>query len=377
MTLPQLVLMVEPVWVLAAATFVFLSYLLKMDFYFPWTGLAVAGIPFVLRRAWAGYLSRRTSFDLPIALLLGGALIGLWVSPDFSLSLGAFQSLLAVSLVYYSVVNYPRPALLLKWALPLSALALAVATLLALSAGSVDSMYEEVFDSWPLTLAKELPQPPQLAFQPYFMLKPVHGLAAVLSVAAAISLGIALFSRRLWLRLLTALGCLLFASAMFLLIEESVERLFAWESIKHRIPLWQDTLDMLGERPITGIGLGAWAVIRYGEMLVASKAHPHNSYLELYANAGILGVMALVIFGVIALRLAWGILRAPRKHPWYGFGAGVILAIAITAVVGLIESAPAGIVLTGIDSYYYVISPLPWVLAIFLVLAHRLLTEHI
>lgn len=72
----------------------------------------------------------KTPFDLPVALIVAGGLVGLWVSPVFGLSLGAFQSLLAATLVYYSLCNYYRPARLMKWGLPLSALALLGATFL-------------------------------------------------------------------------------------------------------------------------------------------------------------------------------------------------------------------------------------------------------
>ncbi len=88
-----------------------------------------------------------------------------------------------------------------------------------------------------------------------------------------------------------------------------------------------------------------------------------------------LGVLAFASSLAIAFKLALDIIRSPRRHPWYGFGIGVLIACLATIIVGVVESAPIGVPLVGIDTYYYIVSPVPWLLAGFLVSAHRLISK--
>ncbi len=90
---------------------------------------------------------------------------------------------------------------------------------------------------------------------------------------------------------------------------------------------------------------------------------------------GILGAVAFLVSLVIAVRLRWSLLRSPRSNPWYGLGVGVVLACLATALLGLVESAPAGIPLVGKEPYFYVVSPIPWLLLFLLIVSHRLLRQ--
>ena len=344
-------LIIEPGWVLIAAALVFLSYLLQIGAIFPWIGLAMAFLPFPLRWARQGSLRWRTSFDLPIVLLIAGALVGLITSPDLSLSLGAFQCILAISLFYYSWVNYLHLASLMKGLLFLGSLSLLVVSLLSFV---------------------ELPHP---SIQPNFVIGQFHGLALSLLIGAAISTGMAIFGRNTAVRVASGLLCLFFYVELFFLIDESLPRLVSWDSVEGRIPRWEKTIDMLGDSPLSGLGLGCWALAYHGSKVITHPTAVHNAYLELYANTGILGVLAFVSFLVIGFKIALDIIRSPRKHPWYGFGIGALLACLGTFIAGMVESAPIGVPLVGMDTYYYIVSPVPWLLAGFLISVHRLLSQ--
>jgi hypothetical protein len=50
----------------------------------------------------------------------------------------------------------------------------------------------------------------------------------------------------------------------------------------------------------------------------------------------------------------------------------VLLACVATLLVGIVESAPIGVPLVAANTYYYIISPIPWILMGLLVIAHRL-----
>jgi hypothetical protein len=341
-------LLTEPIWVFLAACFVYISIVLHLASFLPWIGLAIALAPFPLRQIRHGYPSRRTPFDIPILLLLAGIIIGLSVSKDFALSLGALQSFLAVAAFYYSVINYPRPAALMKWGLGVAILGLVIASVFAL-AGSFS------------------PVP--------------HGLGIALVIFAAMAAGIAIFGRRTITRVLSGLLGSAFLGMSVLFTHQSLYYLFTLQTMTGgtgypgigRIQLWQETLGLIkGSSIFTGLGLGCWPLLSsrsYGLL-----GHVHNAYLELYINTGIIGVAALVCAVAIGLKLAIDILRSPREHPYYGFGIGVLLAILATAMVSIVESAPFAF--PGMSSEaYYVLSPIPGVLIVLLVTAHRLLRQ--
>jgi len=110
-----------------------------------------------------------------------------------------------------------------------------------------------------------------------------------------------------------------------------------------------------------------------------SDGERHNAcpqrYIELYSNAGVVGVLAFIIAIGIGAKLSLDIIRSPRTHPWYGFGVGVILACIATLMVAVVESAPMGVPLVAADTYYYVVSPIGWMLCGLLVMSHRLITK--
>lgn len=336
---------------MAAATLVFLSYLLRLGTSLPWIGLALAFLPFPLRRARQGHLMLITPLDLPIAVFVAGAMVGLIVSPESGLSLGAFQSTLALLLFYYSWVNHPRLPSVMKSLIILGLLA---------ALGQV--IFVAVERPGRLTTPDSL--------EPTY-----HGLALALVIVAAILFGVAIFGKRTRTRIASGLICLALLGTVSFLVQESVPRLFSGESVDGRLPRWETTASLLYDSPLTGLGLGAWALTYHGTEVITHPTHAHNAYLELYANHGILGALSLVLFLVIGGKLAWDIARSPRNHPWYGFGIGVLLAGLATLIIGVVESAPIGVPLVEADSYRYIVSPAPWILAGLLVAVHRLLSK--
>ncbi len=352
-------LSVELVWTLLASLLVLLSYLLDISPVLPWIGLALAFLPFPLRLVRSGTIRLRTSFDIPIALFLTGALIGFFTSPDRTISLGALQSILAFTLCYYSWVNYAHQATLIKWLVTVVPVVFLIVMLLF------------VLDL------------PKLATQPNFELGGYgthHGLAMYLMIVAAVLSGIAVFSRHTRARIFAAAIFLTFLAIVLIMTWDSLTSLFRLDSISGRLPIWENTAAMLRHSPFTGLGLGCWALAYYGipaldNEIVNEITHAHNAYLELYANTGVLGILALIVALVIGAKLSLDIIRSPRSHPWYGLGVGVILACIATLLVGIVESAPMGVPLAAAETYYYIISPIPWILCGLLVVAHRLITK--
>ena len=348
-------------WVTLATALVYFSYLLDLSPVLCWIGLALACFPFSLRLARGGFSGLRTPFDLPILLFLTGAIIGFSVSPDRAraISLGALQCILAVTLFYYSWANSSRFANIIKWVIISLALIFLVVCVLYVIVVSV---------------IKGQPDLDILGSGTH------HGFAMYLAIEGAILLGIAAFDRNKRTRLLTFVLFVIFLVIVVVWTRNSLNSLVGGVSISGRWHIWEKTASLLSDSPFTGLGLGCWALARWGTTVLGTAeingiTHTHNAYLELYANTGILGVLALLVAIGIGLKLSLDIIRSPRTHPWYGFGVGVILACIATLLVAVLESAPMGVPLVATDTYYYIVSPISWMLCGLLVTAHRHITK--
>jgi O-antigen ligase len=138
------------------------------------------------------------------------------------------------------------------------------------------------------------------------------------------------------------------------------------------MPIWEDALLLMqGSSFWTGLGLGCWHFISP----LGWHCHTHSIYLQLYTDTGVFGVIALIVAVVIGAKLAVDIIYSCRKHPYYGFGIGVLLAILVAALVGTIEIASYAIPNWSWEPPWYVLSPIPWLLAAALVTARQLLGQ--
>ncbi len=341
----------EFLWVAFTASFVLAAIFLNWPSFLPWLGLALGLAHFPVRLARYGYLTQRTPFDIPIVLFLISVIVGIVVSPDRWLSMGALQSFLVLTAVYYSVVNYPAPARVLKIGFPIAIVALLVFLILISMRMQADTLTK--FPS---------------------------GLGIGIFIVAAVAFGVAVFRQRLVLRVLSVLlGSALTAVVLVLTHSQgSLGRLFILSSLKSRmIAHWLPTLELMtGSSTWTGLGLGYWP-FKSGAInnLGGIGLHVHSLYLELYANLGVLGIVAFLSAIVVGAKVCADILYVDRRHPWYGLGVGVVLACVVTLALGFIESAPLGMPAIVGGVYHYLFSPIPWLLAILLVTTRRLLRE--
>jgi O-antigen ligase len=82
-----------------------------------------------------------------------------------------------------------------------------------------------------------------------------------------------------------------------------------------RWQLWQDTLYMLGDVPLTGFGPGKYRWIYpfyadpYNPSLANYQEHAHNLFLQTYAELGLLAFLAVVWLALLWLVVAWRVLR--------------------------------------------------------------------
>lgn len=357
----------EPFWTWPAAALVFLTVVFPGISWAVWPAALALPLPFALRCVRLGYPSVRTPFDVPIGLLLLGGILGALVS-DSSVSLGALLTLFALAAVFYSMVNYARPRGLM--------VVLVAATLVGVAAYGVSALFwggprtpasvQHLKDLLPFISA--LPELPQPQDQVYPWTDFVHGFALVLAVADAILIGVAVGRGRRRLRLASGTVAAVLTSVALLVTWGSLRSLMTGASIVGRYEEhWLPALKYVLGHPSagwTGMGLGT----------VASQpffGHINSAYLELWLNTGVMGVAATVIAGVATAKLAVRIVRSPRTGRWHGLGLGLVGACLVTALVGVAESSPFAIYLRTKETYLWMASPLPWILAASLVVVSK------
>jgi tetratricopeptide (TPR) repeat protein len=132
-------------------------------------------------------------------------------------------------------------------------------------------------------------------------------------------------------------------------------------SVQGRLAIWRNTLVMIREHPLTGVGLGAHpafypayhrrAVV---DPLFSSRLRldfAHDDYLQLTAELGLVGAALLVLLAIAAVRLV----REARTRA--GTGAEAVLAAAATA-------AAAGLLTDALFSFAAYRALPPWLLAL-------------
>lgn len=377
---------------------VFLSVLLGT----PPLGISwlIAIIPWPLRFVITGRLTCRTPFDIPILISTAGMLLGFFLSPNPELALPVLHTYLAGVLFYYGIVNNSRARLgywiFLGVLLPLILLFLSIWVF----AGGIGK--QVVFNSWAYELAALLPWLPDMT--PH-----ANVLGGAFAVVIPGLVAIALFRQRAWVRwsagilaaifggilVLSASGggwiaaivgiliVLLYRSAKtfwgtFLALGTTIVAtfpiwhnaswvgvVFPWGNLLGRLEIWQATIAVLKDHPLTGLGLGGW----WSKLPSYTTAGgPHNAYLQLYSDTGALGFIALVIAAIIGIRLLWLIRRSDKGSPSYGVGVGIAAGIIAGGVHALVDVNTNVIIPIG-DEYLYFAAPLLWLWAALLVVS--------
>lgn len=160
----------------------------------------------------------------------------------------------------------------------------------------------------------------------------------------------ALWSRRAGLLIAGAMlaGCLAIAPFKGALLDglmppRLVERL---ESVHaaDRIEIWQDFAAILHQRPLTGAGFGvsarmaeapAAADIPAGRGRLLAAGHPHDGFLQIWAELGLVGALLAALNGFF-------ILRAIARLPADMTAAAVASTVAAAAVVSVFHGAWQG-----------------------------------
>ncbi|MHC4505318.1 MAG: O-antigen ligase family protein, partial [Planctomycetota bacterium] len=127
-----------------------------------------------------------------------------------------------------------------------------------------------------------------------------------------------------------------------------------YSSVTYRLIIWGNTLAMIRDHALRGVGIGNWKVEypRYSASFAPDvnvggnreALHPHNDYLQLFAELGLVGVGLVAWVGVAVVRTLARALRRESyreaRHAAIYLGAGT-LALAVVAGLSFPLDLPA------------------------------------
>lgn len=114
------------------------------------------------------------------------------------------------------------------------------------------------------------------------------------------------------------------------------------ESYQNRVRSWHAGWEMFKDHPLTGVGAGVFATAngsQYFPARVKLWMQPHNLYVQVMAELGLVGIVAFAVFlgSLIALnlRLRRQVRTAADEPPWYRhFPSACLFSLAVLAVAG-------------------------------------------
>jgi len=101
-----------------------------------------------------------------------------------------------------------------------------------------------------------------------------------------------------------------------------------------RLEYYRNALELIGEHPVIGVGTGAFrsayeAKVRGTQMTVAD--HPHNAFLHVGAELGLIGLAVLIVLLLVQWRSASMLTDFTERTAARGF-------VLIFVVAGLVSS---------------------------------------
>ena len=370
-----------------------------------WASSVAAIVPLVVRYLHSKRILTPTPFDIPILLYMGGAIVGVIFAPDKNVAAGALSSTIASVLVYYGLTaNSGAPRKYWLWTGGIICLITFLLSIWFLSQGVNRVLF---FNQWAFNLFSALPKthgpvlqlntigallvvviPPLFAFNFYRQNISLSISAIVLCVfftgmlflsdsgagwlAFAVSLAFAIACWRKWLLwACLTLGGLLTAGGFFFYNKAAwLRATFSTGSLMSRITIWKNTITLLrGKIVFTGLGLGCWHKIyseRYGDPVLIV----HNSYLQVYCDTGILGLIAMILAGIIFICLSLNLLKSARQNSIYWIGIGLIGSVIAGAVFAIFDTTYSVTYATG-NGYIYLAVPLLWIGAALITIVHK------
>jgi hypothetical protein len=121
------------------------------------------------------------------------------------------------------------------------------------------------------------------------------------------------------------------------------------------------------QQPLTGLGLGGWWT-KVQTTIV--EGGPHNAYLQLYSDAGIMGIIALIIAIAIFFRLLWRTSHYSPDSPFFAATTGIIAGVISGGVHALFDVNTI-VLIAAPNTHIFFTVPLLWIWVAFLAVAYR------
>ena len=187
-------------------------------------------------------------------------------------------------------------------------------------------------------------------------MKAIHLLAGVSSLGALVFT----YSRGCWIGLVFALAiflffskrkiflafCVLGAVSVFFLPDSIITRIasvgnLADSSTSYRVYIWEGTLNMLKDFWVTGIGLGSDAfnaVYPFYAYSAITAPHPHNLYLVILTETGIVGAIAFVLIVISYYNKLFCILRHSSDSNAKLISSGLVAGMSGFLLQGMFDN---------------------------------------
>ncbi len=165
---------------------------------------------------------------------------------------------------------------------------------------------------------------------------------ALIGLAAGILFLLFIHKKTLWLACLISLVSIVSLVSLPSANPIKQELLFQDRSGQIRLSIWNETWQFLKDSPITGAGLASYAEkIRPYHTTVNGEGieifhHPHNIFLTMWINLGLLGLFAFVGILVSIFNFQFSIFKQFKKLPILNYF--ILSSLIIILVMGLVDS---------------------------------------
>ena len=139
----------------------------------------------------------------------------------------------------------------------------------------------------------------------------------------------------------------------------------------HRTSLWRNTVRMMAMYPAFGVGLGNFGhqYHAFQDQAWVYATDPHNTYLSVLAEMGVVGAVVLFLLGALVIQRAWRV--SLQRSPFLIGLSGVVVALLIHMLgehsLGLVSAKVLFAVFVGLflgaitEDHRVLCSPLfPW-----------------
>lgn len=389
----------EPLWVVLVYFPLFVLPSFAPSFtYLGFVGLFLVSMTWILRRWRLGNFTRQSPLDLPFALFLLSAGLGLLPAKLPQYSLARLWVLVGSIVFYYILINNASDKYLIGYLMLfivvglLATLALLtqlpemteypwgdamfaiVRPLFAWLGGLHKFRHDNVFLwnitrnavagvsmvilplTWPLAHLSSRWLTRGITILIAVLLSAILVISAGMSALVALCVGWALVAvlRKKFIKALSlTIVILLLSCGLVYLLPESAPVRYVLRNFYGRLDLWQVAYSLIRDFPMTGVGPGmenwylALQMYPMPNLGVPCQypggcgfAHAHNFYLQTWAEQGILGFVALVAIVVVGLVLGVRYLRSTR-----GFRKAIVLgglwSFANYIIHSLVDSGPS------------------------------------